>query len=188
MHGGRMFFRAVAALGDPIARLASSGPEDDLYARHRELAERGPYVKGRLGLDAVTSHETCSAVLRDSRFGVRSTKDGLAGQDPVTADIGSPVSDSFLLRDPPDHTRLRRLVAPAFRPKLMRGYSESIVEVTQDLLAGLEGRSEFDLVKDFSRPLPVAVISNLLGVPEADRQRFAEIGLVAGVALSGVAP
>ena len=186
MRGGRTFFRVVALLGDPIAKLASAGPEEDLYARHKELAARGPYVQGRLGLDAVTGHGTCLTVLRDPRFGVRNSKQALAGEDPVTASIGSPVSDSFLLRDPPDHTRLRRLVAPAFRPKLMRGYAESIAEITQDLLTNLDAEREFDLVRDFARPLPVAVISNLLGVPPTDRERFAEIGLVAGVALSGV--
>lgn len=181
-----MFFRVLALLGDPIARLASSSPRDDLYARHQELAKRGPYVRGRLGLDAVTTHEACLSVLRDPRFGVRTRDDGLPGEDPVTAEIDSPIRNSFLLQDPPDHTRLRRIVAPAFRPKLMRGYSDSIQRVTEDLLAGLADQDEFDLIKDFAQPLPVAVISNLLGIPEKDRERFAEIGLVAGVALSGI--
>ncbi len=186
MLGGRVFFRVVALLGDPIARLASASPRDDLYARHQELSDRGPYVRGRLGLDAVTSHEACLSVLRDPRFGVRNSERAVAGEDPVTAGIDSPVRDSFLLQDPPDHTRLRRIVAPAFRPRLIRGYSESVRRVTQELLAGLGEGDEFDLIEDFAQPLPVAVISDLLGIAAQDRQRFAKIGLVAGVALSGV--
>jgi cytochrome P450 len=79
---------------------------------------------------------------------------------------------SLLTSDPPDHTRLRRLVARAFTPRraeTLRGDIEDIVDELLDAVAG-DGRA--DLVEALAFPLPVTVIARLLGVPEQDREAF----------------
>ncbi|MGH8875594.1 MAG: cytochrome P450, partial [Acidimicrobiia bacterium] len=71
--------------------------------------------------------------------------------------------------DPPDHTRLRRLVGAAFTPRRVEGLEPGVAEVTDGLLDALVGAGEVDLMASFAAPLPVLVISELLGLPAADR-------------------
>ncbi len=81
-------------------------------------------------------------------------------------------SDSILDSEPPKHTRLRSLVMKAFNPKTIEGLRPTVERLTQELLAGIEKKlaekSEFDLIADFAEPLPVMVISELLGFPKED--------------------
>jgi cytochrome P450 len=93
---------------------------------------------------------------------------------------------SFLDLDPPDHTRLRRLAQPAFSPKQMAGYRPRIERTVDDLLDRAEAAGRFDLVPAFAAPLPIAVITDLMGVPDADADRFARVGTVIGSALDGI--
>jgi cytochrome P450 len=74
--------------------------------------------------------------------------------------------------NPPDHTRLRRLVAKAFTPRMVEQLTPRIEEITASLIDGMRGES--DLMTSLAKPLPVEVIAELLGVPLDDRERFAE--------------
>ena len=74
--------------------------------------------------------------------------------------------------DPPDHTRLRRLVSGAFTPRVVAGLEPWIREVTVRLLADADGAAGFDLIDALAFPLPIAVICRLLGVPAGDRAQF----------------
>jgi cytochrome P450 len=78
----------------------------------------------------------------------------------------------MLFVDPPDHTRLRRLVAKEFTPRAIAGLEQRIRAIATGLLDGLAGRDRVDLIADFAHPLPVTVISEMLGVPIEDRARF----------------
>jgi len=78
----------------------------------------------------------------------------------------------MLFMDPPDHTRLRRLVASAFTPRTVERLAPRIQELTDELLAEVERGDVFDLVEALARPLPVAVICELLGVPRPDEPIF----------------
>ncbi|MGH3266253.1 MAG: hypothetical protein ACRDNS_30150, partial [Trebonia sp.] len=102
---------------DPMALLTLRPARQNPYPIYERLRAQGPLVRTRLGNWASTSHRVCNQVLRDRRFGVR----------PEDAQRAQPESDlSFLEMDPPDHTRLRRLAAPAFSPKRMAGYRPRI--------------------------------------------------------------
>jgi cytochrome P450 len=74
--------------------------------------------------------------------------------------------------DPPDHTRLRRLVAGAFTPRAIAGLEPWIREVTVRLLTAVDGAAGFDLIDALAFPLPIAVICHLLGVPAEDQAQF----------------
>ncbi len=78
----------------------------------------------------------------------------------------------MLLKNPPDHRRLRRLVETAFTPAKIRALEPRIEALSRDLLEKLKQKGEFDLMADFAVPLPVTVIAELLGIPEADRSSF----------------
>jgi cytochrome P450 len=77
---------------------------------------------------------------------------------------------SVLVLNPPEHTRLRRLVSAGFTPRRVEGLRPAIQRITADLLERLDGESDF--VGEFAFPLPVTVIGELLGIPEADRPWF----------------
>jgi cytochrome P450 len=115
-------------------------------------------------------------VLRDRRFGTH-PDDG----------TGAEASElSFVGMNPPDHTRLRRLAAPAFSPKAVASYTGRIESTVGALLDQAEAAGEFDLVSGFAAPLPIAVITDLLGVPDADSAAFARYGALIGTALGGI--
>src|SRR5713101_1357280 len=76
-----------------------------------------------------------------------------------------PESPAIIASDPPDHTRLRKLVNRAFTPRRVAALDQHIREVVRDLIAQIPAQGEFDLVKALSAPLPVIVIADMLGVP-----------------------
>ncbi|MEU6083744.1 cytochrome P450 [Streptomyces sp. NPDC047108] len=84
-----------------------------------------------------------------------------------------PELDAHLLNtDAPEHTRLRRLVATAFTPRRMERLRDSVQRVTDELLGRMEPRGSADVVADLAMPLSMAVICDLLGVPDEDRPDF----------------
>ena len=78
----------------------------------------------------------------------------------------------MIMRDPPDHTRLRSLVNRAFTPRRVAELEPAIRQYSRDMLAAWEPGADFDLVGQFGSELPSKVISELLGVPEADRDEI----------------
>jgi cytochrome P450 len=160
---------------EPMARLSLGPGRRDPYAIYDQLRARGALVPTKPGVYASTSHRVCSAVLRDRRFLVR--------LDDVPTDQ---LQMSFLSRNPPDHTRLRRLAQPAFSPRAVAGYTPRIEATIAEMLDRAASAGEFDLVSSFNAAVPIAVITDLLGVPDADSEHFAEIGRVIGSALGGV--
>ena len=79
----------------------------------------------------------------------------------------------FLFRDPPVHTRLRRLVSKAFTPRRVEALRPFVERRTDELLTAAGERGRIELVEDLAYPLPVAVISEMLGVPHEDHATFA---------------
>ncbi|GAA1670121.1 cytochrome P450 [Kribbella yunnanensis] len=166
----------------------SRSGQDEPYPIYERLRAGGPIIES--GQEWVsTDYAVCNAILRDRRFGVRPAGD----PGPTSEDTsGNTLDLGFLEREPPDHTRLRRLAAPAFRPKMMAGYAERIADFTRDLITGIERRAAaepdrpFDLIADFAAPLPIGVITTLMGIPDADVDRLSQHGTVVGSALSGI--
>ena len=182
----RATLRLLAWSGDPVAAVLALRPDDDAYALYERIRARGPVVTSRVGVHAVTSRALCDQVLRDPRFRVRDLDGQPLSKDRATADASGPLQGSFLELDPPDHTRLRRLVAPAFRPRLIRTYAERAETVAHRLLDESAGRGQFDLIADLAAPFPITVISDLLGIPDVDSAKFARFGVLVGQSLDGV--
>src|SRR5256712_9050353 len=83
-------------------------------------------------------------------------------------------TQTMLTSDPPDHTRLRRLVSKAFTPRAVENLRPRIQEIVDYVLAEAGDRGEFEIIHDLAYPLPVIVIAEMLGVPPEDRHRFKE--------------
>jgi len=164
---------------DPTARLRLRPGRDDPYAIYDQIRAQGTLVPTWLGNWATPSHRVCNQVLRDRRFGVQAIENE-HGRDAGEAGL------SFLELNPPDHTRQRRLVTPAFSPKAVATYRGRIERTVGGLLDQAAAAGQFDLVSQFAAPLPIAVITDLLGVPDANAEEFAEYGASIGSALDGI--
>jgi cytochrome P450 len=184
----RLAVHGFALAGDPLARVVRGSPRTDVYAGYERLRRRGDLARSTLGVRTVTSHARCDQVLRDPRFGVEMpngmTSSSSAGMIEFAA--SGPLSGSFVELDPPEHTRLRRLTAPAFRPRLIRNFAPAVEAALEGVLDPLTGRDQFDLMAEVASPFPIAVISRLLGIPEADASEFRRIGVLVGQSLDGV--
>ena len=88
------------------------------------------------------------------------------------ADIVRYLSLWMVFRDPPDHTRLRRLTSRVFNVRSMHAMRERIVALTAWLLGEIGERDEFDFVRAFAGPLPALVIMDMLGVPRTELVRI----------------
>ena len=165
---------------DPMSRLHLRPGREDPYRIYEQVRAGGDLVLTRLGNYVTPSHAVCNTVLRDRRFGVDAAEINGRGAP------GDEIDMSFLDRNPPDHTRLRRVAQPAFSPRAIAGYRPLIERVVDDLLDRAATEGSFDLVRAFAAPLPIAVITDLLGVPDADADRFARHGAVIGGALDGI--
>ncbi|PJJ06322.1 cytochrome P450 [Streptomyces sp. 2333.5] len=145
-----------------------------LYSRWRA---QSPLARLDDRLMVLTRYEDCAAVLRDGRFGHPEADDPrFAGRRPslevLVDDDGRPVR-GFLGLNPPDHTRMRALVSQAFTRRRVERLAPRIEELTDELFTAMErAQGPVDLIEGLATPLPVAVISELLGVPAEDRHRM----------------
>jgi cytochrome P450 len=142
-----------------------AGDPFPLYARLR--AEAPVARNPTLGFWVVSRHADVTAVSRDPE--TFCSKKGI-----MVFEIGSeyPTPPTMMHTDPPDHTRYRSLVQPGFRPKFMRGLEDGIRARTRTLVDRLEPGVPVDIVAELAVPLPLQVISDLLGVPDDEWPRF----------------
>jgi P450-derived glycosyltransferase activator len=158
------FIWYMGALGDPYALLLRG--QEDPYELFEQVRARGPLHLSRTGTWVTADHKLGNKILRDPKFGTRRI-DGSR-----VAPHFSSLDDSFLKLDAPDHIRLRRLTIPLFSPKQMGSYRPHVQHVCDELLDRLDLGGGFDLVQDFSKHLPIALIRGLMGIPDEYREKF----------------
>lgn len=159
----------MAAAFDPT----DAGFLRDPYPTYARLRRDAPIVwHPAWSAWIVTRHRDVSALLRDRRLG-RGPDPRHPARPPATA-FEAIQAGSLLEIEPPDHTRVKQAVHDVFTPRHVRALRGRIEALVDGLLRGLAARPDdsFDLLRDFAEPIPVAVIADLLGVPEADRHRL----------------
>ncbi|WP_037321284.1 cytochrome P450 [Amycolatopsis orientalis] len=173
--------RLSGVLGDPFADLLRG--QENPYPVHQRVRELGPLHRSKLGPWLTASHPLIDSILRDKRFGIRTTDGKLMNgglKDAPKLDV------SFLELDPPDHGRLRRLVAPSFGPRTIERFRPAVERACEELLDELEREETFDLMSGFATRLPLVVIGQLLGIGEERWTDFLRHGAVIGATLDGV--
>ncbi|MFL5629090.1 MAG: cytochrome P450 [Ktedonobacteraceae bacterium] len=130
----------------------------------------------------ITRYEDADDILKDQRF-VKDVRHALSPEElaqrfpwaqmqPQVQPVHNFLSHHMLNSDPPDHTRLRALVNISFTPRLVEQWRERIQAITNELLDAVQDKGEMDLIDEFAFPLPIIVITEMLGVPSEDRMNF----------------
>ena len=194
----RASLKLLARRGDPLSQLLTidSNPVSDLYPLIEQVRARGrmsPVERvGWVSADAQIVRE----VLRDGRFRTIKQRDRspfrfvqwiLAKTAPGVLNPLEP--PSMLVTDPPEHTRLRRLVSRSFTPRALEGLRVRVHEIADGVLRGLEGRAECDLIAEYTSRIPIAVIAEMLAIPRDDTRYLREVaesttGLIGSTAAS----
>lgn len=176
-HEGYAAARAKGPVTIVSFTLGREGGEDGEPAPELDSFLAGDHV-------FVSRYDEVLSTLLDGRFScdprTAMTPEQQAKLPPVVEEL-RPISESLLSRDPPDHTRLRKLIQPSFSPRAMEALRPRIQKIADDLLdeaaRAAEERGEarpdrrMDLIEAFAYPMPVTVISEMLGIPVEDRER-----------------
>ncbi len=145
----------------------------DPYPVYSELRQAAPVARIEQGGDAVwllSRYRDVRAALADPRL----SKDWRYTLPPEErADAPGPSVAMMVLMDPPDHTRLRKLVSVAFTARRMEGLRPRVRQISHELVDALPGEGPVDILGHYAFLLPVLVICELLGVPPEDREVFA---------------
>ncbi|QEN16632.1 cytochrome P450 [Mycolicibacterium sp. ELW1] len=156
-----------------LVKLLDPANRANPYPVYRQILERSPMLIPESTLHVMSSFTDCDEVLRhpdscsDRLKSTAAQRAIEAGEQPRP--FGTP---GFLFLDPPDHTRLRKLVSKAFSPRVVKALEPDITTMVDDLLDKASETSEFDAIEQLAHPLPVAVICRLLGVPIEDEPQF----------------
>jgi cytochrome P450 len=168
------FQELLHQLLDPASRA-------DPYPLYAEIRDSGTLQLPAVNLAVFSTYRDCDDVLRHPSSSSDRTKSTLARQQTeaetqalmdVGADVPQAGPPGFLFLDPPDHTRLRKLVSKAFAPKVVNALQPDISALVEGMLDRAAEQGRFEVVEDLAYPLPVAVICRLLGVPLEDEPQF----------------
>ncbi|MFI1532934.1 cytochrome P450 [Streptomyces anandii] len=159
-----------------LSRITDYANRADPYPLYAELRrtpvlheeEGGPYV--------VSSYYDILGLLHDPRVSSDSANLTAAGDDELSGPEATGLPPSFIRLDPPEHDRLRRIAnssfGPPHRPHRIDSMREELARIVSELIDGLGGTQQVDIVDQFAYPFPVTVICRLLGVPREDEPRF----------------
>jgi cytochrome P450 len=151
---------------------------DRPYDQYRRLRELRPVHQSPLGPWTLTRYDDCSRLLRDPTLSVEEQNSAYTGREEMFAAAGverrNRGTRAILNIDPPDHTRIRRLVSKAFTPRRVEALVPRVQRLVDDMLDDVEARGEMDVISGLAFPLPFAVISEMLGMPEADSHLLRE--------------
>ena len=156
----------------------------DQYSIYEQIRRHGPLQLVDSHLTVFSGYQDCADLLRHPAASSDQRKSGaeqrrLAARGPARRN-GSP---AFLFLDPPDHTRMRKLVSKAFAPRVVMTLEPFITELVDSLLDRVAEAGEFDVIADLAYPVPVAVICRLLGVPIEDEPEFSHAAALTAQAL-----
>ncbi|MEA5581853.1 cytochrome P450 [Nodularia harveyana UHCC-0300] len=148
------------------------------YPYYEKLRSDDPIHFGFMGVWIISRYADAISVLRDPRFSVDMRRWGkykdIRFRETATelGPLGSMTSKWMLFMDPPDHTRLQRLVSKAFSPQIVQRLRPYIQEVVNQKLDEVQDLGKLDVIADLAQPLPVVVIAEMLGIPRQDRDQL----------------
>jgi len=166
------------------------GFDENPYEHYRTLRDTHPVQEHPMGFWFVSRHADVSTLLRDARLSVadRNLAAGPMRDQYEKLIADAPVKLVTLLdSDPPDHTRLRSLVGKVFTPRSIAALEPMVTELVDDALDRIADAGSVNLIDALAFPLPFAVISTMLGMPDTDPKRLLELTETLVIALEPVA-
>ena len=158
--------------------LASAQFKEDAYEIYKESRKKQPILfvnQVEIGKEwLITRYEDALPLLKDNRL--KKDWTNVFSQDTknmyLSVDNSDHLTTHMLNSDPPNHSRLRSLVQKAFTPKMIAQLDGRIQRIADDLISNIERKGTLNLVDDYSFPLPIIVISEMLGIPKEDQAKF----------------
>jgi len=150
-------------LSPPVFDAFAPEHRPDPYSRYALVREATPYLDSGFGVEFVTRHAECTRILSETLWSHRDEAD-LFHPEAAKADLPT----SFLWMDPPDHTRLRRLVSRAFTPKSVTDLRPRVTALVTELLDAALAQGTVEAIEAVAYPLPLIVICELLGVEDTE--------------------
>src|ERR1700752_4839299 len=156
-----------------LLQLLDPANRADPYRLCAQFRDRGPFQLPGVNLAVFSTYRDCDDVFRHPSSSSNRQKSTIAQRLLESGAAPRPLGPpGFLFLDPPDHTRLRKLVSKAFLPKVVNALEPDISALVDGLLDRIAEKGQFEVIEDFAYPLPVAVICRLLGVPLEDEPQF----------------
>jgi cytochrome P450 len=162
--------------GDPLGRFEGSA---DLVT-FAETMRTKPVHKSITGLLMSADYNVCRDVLKSPNWRTRPDANNIFEKlylgvidDP---EKGDPFLDSIIAKDRDEHSRIRKLIQPAFTFRMMQNWKSAAEMIAKELVNQIESHSEIDFVASLANPLPLAMICEILGVPMADREKLLRLG------------
>lgn len=164
----------------PKVDIGSSEFKADSYAYYARMRDEAPVqrviVAGGKSVALVTRYDDVAALLKDDTRFAKDPRNAMTPEQlkkrPWIPPMFRALQYSMLDLDAPDHTRLRAMVHKAFTPRMIEQMRERVQAIADQLLDAAQAKGTFDLIADYALPLPLIVISEILGIPERDQQRF----------------
>ncbi len=183
MSSSTTFARVSRVASRMYGRLFSANP----YPLYKFLRTRYPLLRTPIGFWISTRYDNCLDVLRDKRF----LAFDLNALDAFPPDDGlksmrEALQHAIVFRNPPDHTRLRRLMTTFFSPAVVNGLEPRIQHIVDYLLDAVEARGSMDLIKDVAFPFPIDVLAEVMGADDSDKPMFRDWMRTLGVPLDPV--
>ncbi|MEC2988973.1 cytochrome P450 [Bacillus cereus] len=158
--------------------LSSAQFKEDAYEIYKESRKKQPILfvnQVEIGKEwLITRYEDALPLLKDNRL--KKDWTNVFSQDIknmyLSVDNSDHLTTHMLNSDPPNHSRLRSLVQKAFTPKMIAQLDKRIEKIADDLISDIERKGTLNLVDDYSFPLPIIVISEMLGIPKEDQAKF----------------
>jgi cytochrome P450 len=151
---------------------------EDPYSRYAVMRREDPIHKSPLDFWVLFLYADVLQLLRDPTLSVEDRNARSTAMDDMILEVLGERSErggkSMLSRDPPDHTRLRKLVTKAFTPRVIQDLRPRIQTLVDENLDAAGGRGVIDVISELAFPLPFVVISEMLGVPASDGARLRE--------------
>lgn len=156
-----------------LLQLLDQSNRADPYPVYRQFLEVGPLQFPDANVHVFSRFADCGEILRHPASCSDRLKSTIAQREIAAGAPARPFGPpGFLFLDPPDHTRLRKLVSKAFSPKVVKALEADVIGLVDEMLDRVADKGRFDVVADLAYPLPVAVICRLLGVPLEDEPQF----------------
>lgn len=141
------------------------------------LRQQDPVHKSALGTWIITRYADAVNILNDKRFNVDNLPERLEIKSNYLKEgdlqtLTKTINQWFLFLSPPDHTRLKKAVTPAFSPTAIEEIRQTIQGIVDDLLGFIEGKGEMDIINDLASPLSALTIARIFGFPKEDCEKL----------------